>query len=106
MPTSVRASEPIRLTDDGKHVIMPVETFRNREIDLMRLEQKVKVLQDALQEERDTTDEYLAKMEELEEAINQEQQKVNELRLTNIQDKFKWLTIGLGVGIIVGIAID
>ena len=106
MPTSVRANEPIRLTDDGKHVIMPVETFRNREIDLMRLEQKVKVLQDALQEERDTTDEYLAKMEELEEAINQEQQKVNELRLTNIQDKFKWLAIGLGVGIIVGIAID
>ena len=106
MPTSVRANEPIRLTDDGKHVIMPVETFRNREVDLMRLEQKVKILQEALQEERDVTDEYLAKIEELEEAINQEQQKVNELRLTNLQDKIKWLAIGLGVGVVIGIAID
>lgn len=78
----------------------------NREKDLLRLEAKVQVLEKALQEERTATDEYIAKMKELEDVINKEQREINELRITNLKNNLKWLTIGVGVGIIIGLVTD
>jgi predicted RNase H-like nuclease (RuvC/YqgF family) len=88
------------------NVEMSKETFMNREKDLLRLEAKVQVLEKALQEERTATDEYIAKMKELEDIINKEQREINELRITNLKNNLKWLTIGVGVGIIIGLVTD
>ncbi len=104
MPMSVSASEgPIKVSEDGNYVIMPVEVFRNREIDLIRLEAKVQALEKALAEERESMDSYLQRMKDLELAINEEQKA---LELQAWKDKTKWGIFGLAIGAIIGVAID
>lgn len=103
-PTPASAEEnPIKLTSDGKHIIMPVEVFKNREIDLLRLEAKVQALQKALKEERDTTDEYLAKMKQLEQAINEERKSYQNYTMSTA---VKWGAMGLALGVIIGVMVD
>lgn len=106
MPTSASASVDAIWVNERGNVEMSKETFMNREKDLLRLEAKVQVLEKALQEERTATDEYIAKMKELEDIINKEQREINELRITNLKNNLKWLTIGVGVGIIIGLVTD
>lgn len=106
MPTSASASVDAIWVNERGNVEMSKEMFMNREKDLLRLEAKVQVLEKALQEERTATDEYIAKMKELEDIINKEQREINELRITNLKNNLKWLTIGVGVGIIIGLVTD
>lgn len=104
---SASASEgPIHLTDDGKYVIMPVEVFRNREVDLLRLEKKVQILEEALAEERQAYDEWKAEFDQLAEALNSEREAYHQLELANIKDKFQWGLFGLVLGAGIALAID
>jgi len=104
MPMSVSASEgPIKVSEDGNYVIMPVEVFRNREIDLIRLEAKVQALEKALVEERESMDAYLQRMKDLERVINEEQKA---MELQAWKDKTKWGVLGLAIGVVIGIAAD
>ncbi len=104
VPTSASASEgPIQITEDGQYVIMPVEVFRNREIDLIRLEAKVQALEKALVEERESMDAYLQRMKDLERVINEEQKA---MELQAWKDKTKWGVLGLAIGVVIGIAAD
>jgi molecular chaperone GrpE (heat shock protein) len=90
--------EPIKLTDDGKYVIMPVNVFRNREINLLKLEDKVQVLEKALAEERQAYDEWKAELDQLAEALNAEREARHELEIVNIKDKFQWGLFGIVIG--------
>jgi len=103
---SASAGEPIRLTDDGKYVIMPVETFRNREIDLLKLEEKVKILETALSEERQAYDEWMAEFDQLAEAINAEREAYHQLEMANLKDKFTWGLGGILIGAVIALAVD
>jgi len=104
MPMSASASEePIQITEDGQYVIMPVEVFRNREIDLIRLEAKGQALEKALAEERESMDAYLQRMKDLERVINEEQKA---MELQAWKDKTKWGVLGLAIGVVIGIAAD
>jgi predicted Holliday junction resolvase-like endonuclease len=82
---------------------MPVEVFRNREIDLIRLEAKVQALEKALVEERESMDAYLQRMKDLERVINEEQKA---MELQAWKDKTKWGVLGLAIGVVIGIAAD
>lgn len=106
LPMSASATEPIKLSDDGQYVIMPVEVFRNREIDLLTLEEKVKVLQRALAEERQTYDEWRAQLADLEQAINSERTAWHELEKQIIKENYKWGLIGIVLGAGIGLAVD
>jgi len=85
---------------------MPVEVFRNREIDLLTLEEKVEVLQRALSEERQTYDEWRAQLANLEDAINSERTARHELEKKIIKDNYKWGIIGIVLGAGIGLAVD
>jgi len=103
---SASAEEPIRLTDDGQSVIMPVEVFRNREIDLLTLEDQVEVLQKALAEEREAYDEWKADLTKLEAAINSEREARHELEKQIIKENYKWGLLGLVLGAGIVLAAD
>jgi molecular chaperone GrpE (heat shock protein) len=104
---SANASEdPIKLTDDGKYVIMPVEVFRNREIDLLELEDKVKVLEKALAEERQAYDEWQAEFNQLAEALNVEREAYHQLEMANLKDKITWGLGGILIGAVIALAVD
>lgn len=65
-------SGPIRLSDDGRTVSMPVEVFRAREGDLLRLEALVGTLKRQLDEEREAYNLLALQAESLEAAIKTE----------------------------------
>jgi molecular chaperone GrpE (heat shock protein) len=98
--------EPIKLTDDGKYVIMPVNVFRNREINLLKLEDKVQVLEKALAEERQAYDEWQAEFDQLAEALNAEREAYHQLEMANLKDKFTWGLGGILIGAVIALAVD
>lgn len=106
LPTSGSAGEPIRLTDDGEYVIMPVEVFRNREIDLLTLEDKVRVLEQALAEERKAYDEWASSWRALEEEMNAEREARHQLEKQLIKENYKWGLIGAAAGALLVAVID
>ncbi len=106
LPTSANASEPIKLSDDGEYVIMPVEVFRNREIDLLTLEDKVRVLEQALEEERRAYNEWASGWRALEEALNAEREARHQLELSHVKDKVTWGLGGLVLGAVIVAVID
>lgn len=106
LPTSGSAEEPIRLSDDGEYVIMPVEVFRNREIDLLTLEDKVRVLEQALAEERKAYDEWASSWRALEEEMNAEREARHQLEKQLIKENYKWGLIGAAAGALLVAVID
>jgi hypothetical protein len=85
---------------------MPVEVFRNREIDLLTLEDKVRVLEQALAEERKAYDEWASSWRALEEELNAEREARHKLELLYVRDKVKWGLIGAAAGALLVAAID
>lgn len=63
---------PVQLSDDGKTVSMPIETFRAREGDLLKLEALVTVLKKQLEEERTLTDKLITQLKAMETALTDE----------------------------------
>lgn len=106
LPTIANAEDPIRLSDDGEYVIMPVEVFRNREIDLLTLEDKVRVLEAALEEERRAYNEWTSGWTALEEALNAEREARHELEILYVRDRVKWGIIGAAAGALLVAVID
>lgn len=95
MPTSASASVDAIWVNERGNVEMTKETFMHREKDLLRLEAKVQVLEDALAEERAACDDYIARMKELEQILN-EQAKLQK-RLDEAA-KVKWGLLGFVIG--------
>lgn len=104
---SANASEkPAIWVNEHGNVEMSKATFMAREKDLLRLEAKTQKLEEVLQEERESADEYIARMKDLEKALEAERQARKEAEIQSWMEKVKWGLVGLGVGVIVGIAID
>jgi len=85
---------------------MPVEVFRNREIDLLTLEDKVRVLEQALAEERQAYDEWVSGWRDLEEALNAEREAWHESEKQLIKEKYRWGLIGLVLGAGIALVAD
>lgn len=85
---------------------MPVEVFRNREIDLLTLEDKVRVLEQALAEERQAYDEWVSGWRDLEKALNAEREAWHELEKQLIKEKYRWGLIGLVLGAGIALVAD
>lgn len=84
------------------NVEMTKETFMHREKDLLRLEAKVQVLERVLEEERETTDEYIKRVKELERLLNEQNKLTQRLEFTNA---VKYGLVGIVIGgLIVAIA--
>jgi len=85
---------------------MPVEVFRNREIDLLTLEDKVRVLEQALAEERKAYDEWASSWRALEEEMNAEREARHQLELSHVKNKVTWGIGGLVLGAVIVAVID
>jgi hypothetical protein len=85
---------------------MPVEVFRNREIDLLTLEDKVRVLEQALAEERQAYDEWVSGWRDLEEALKAEREAWHESEKQLIKEKYRWGLIGLVLGAGIALVAD
>ena len=102
-PMSASANEnEIRLSPDGKTVMMPVETFRAREADLLRYEQMLPLLQRQNEEKQRKIEELIASVEKLMALYNQERMAADALHLSLRGDVAKARsTYGL-LGFVVG----
>lgn len=101
MSASANANE-IRLSPDGKTVMMPVETFRAREADLLRYEQMLPLLQRQNEEKQRKIEELIASVEELMVLYDQERKTAEALHLSLRSDVAKARsTYGL-LGFVVG----
>lgn len=101
MSASANANE-IRLSPDGKTVMMPVETFRAREADLLRYEQMLPLLQRQNEEKQRKIEELIASVEKLMALYNQERMAADALHLSLRGDVAKARsTYGL-LGFVVG----
>lgn len=80
-PMSASANE-IRLSPDGKTVMMPVETFRAREADLLRYEQMLPLLQRQNEEKQRKIEELIASVEKLMALYDQERRAADALHLS------------------------
>ena len=101
MSASANANE-IRLSPDGKTVMMPVETFRAREADLLRYEQMLPLLQRQNEEKQRKIEELIASVEKLMALYNQERRAADALHLSLRGDVAKARsTYGL-LGFVVG----
>jgi hypothetical protein len=85
---------------------MAPETFKAREIDLLTLEKKVGILEEALAEERQAYDEWKADFEALAEAINAEREARHKLELSHVKDKATWGFSGILIGAVIALAVD
>ena len=81
MSASANANE-IRLSPDGKTVMMPVETFRAREADLLRYEQMLPLLQRQNEEKQRKIEELIASVEKLMALYDQERRAADALHLS------------------------
>ena len=102
-PMSASANEnEIRLSPDGKTVMMPVETFRAREADLLRYEQMLPLLQRQNEEKQRKIEELIASVEKLMVLYDQERRAADALHLSLRGDVAKARsTYGL-LGFVVG----
>ena len=101
MSASANANE-IRLSPDGKTVMMPVETFRAREADLLRYEQMLPLLQRQNEEKQRKIEELIASVEKLMALYDQERMAADALHLSLRGDVAKARsTYGL-LGLVVG----
>ena len=101
MSASASANE-IRLSPDGKTVMMPVETFRAREADLLRYEQMLPLLQRQNEEKQRKIEELIASVEKLMALYDQERRAADALQLSMRGDVAKARsTYGL-LGFVVG----
>ena len=102
-PMSASANEnEIRLSPDGKTVMMPVETFRAREADLLRYEQMLPLLQRQNEEKQRKIEELIASVEKLMALYDQERRAADALHLSLRGDVAKARsTYGL-LGFVVG----
>ena len=102
-PMSASANEnEIRLSPDGKTVMMPVETFRAREADLLRYEQMLPLLQRQNEEKQRKIEELIASVEKLMALYDQERMAADALHLSLRGDVAKARsTYGL-LGFVVG----
>ena len=101
MSASANANE-IRLSPDGKTVMMPVETFRAREADLLRYEQMLPLLQRQNEEKQRKIEELIASVEKLMVLYDQERMAADALHLSLRGDVAKARsTYGL-LGFVVG----
>ncbi len=101
MSASANANE-IRLSPDGKTVMMPVETFRAREADLLRYEQMLPLLQRQNEEKQRKIEELIASVEKLMALYDQERMAADALQLSLRGDVAKARsTYGL-LGFVVG----
>jgi hypothetical protein len=101
MSASASANE-IRLSPDGKTVMMPVETFRAREADLLRYEQMLPLLQRQNEEKQRKIEELIASVEKLMALYDQERMAADALHLSLRGDVAKARsTYGL-LGFVVG----
>ena len=92
----------IRLSPDGKTVMMPVETFRAREADLLRYEQMLPLLQRQNEEKQRKIEELIASVEKLMALYDQERMAADALHLSLRGDVAKARsTYGL-LGFVVG----
>ena len=92
----------IRLSPDGKTVMMPVETFRAREADLLRYEQMLPLLQRQNEEKQRKIEELIASVEKLMALYDQERRAADALHLSLRGDVAKARsTYGL-LGFVVG----
>jgi len=105
-PMSASAADQAIWVNERGNVEMTKATFMAREKDLLRLEAKTQKLKEVLQEERESTDEYIARMKDLEKALETERQARKEAEIQTWAEKVRWGLVGLGIGVIVGIAID
>ena len=89
-PMSASANEnEIRLSPDGKTVMMPVETFRAREADLLRYEQMLPLLQRQNEEKQRKIEELIASAEKLMVLYDQERKTAEALHLSLRSDVAK-----------------
>ena len=101
MSASANANE-IRLSPDGKTVMMPVETFRAREADLLRYERMLPLLQRQNEEKQRKIEELIASAEKLMSLYGQERRAADALHLSLRGDVAKARsTYGL-LGFVVG----
>ena len=101
MSASANANE-IRLSPDGKTVMMPVETFRAREADLLRYERMLPLLQRQNEEKQRKIEELIASVEKLMALYGQERRAADALHLSLRGDVAKARsTYGL-LGFVVG----
>lgn len=102
-PMSASANEnEIRLSPDGKTVMMPVETFRAREADLLRYEQMLPLLQRQNEEKQRKIEELIASVEKLMVLYDQERKTAEALHFSLRSDVAKARsTYGL-LGFVVG----
>ena len=93
MPMSGSENGPVQLSDDGKTVSMPIETFRAREGDLLRLEAMVTLLQKQLDEERALSEKLAYQLKGIESALTDERSALkNEISKTTLTfDEFAQL---------------
>lgn len=108
MSASANANE-IRLSPDGKTVMMPVETFRAREADLLRYEQMLPLLQRQNEEKQRKIEELIASVEKLMALYDQERMAADALHLSLRGDVAKarstYGLLGFAIGgIAVGLA--
>ncbi len=108
-PTSGSAAGPIELSRDGKIVSMPVDVFRARETDLLRLEKLVDTLKAQLAEERTLADRLAGQVLSLEAALRSERKAAEALQIALRGDILKAKTTSgilgfLAGGIVVGLA--
>lgn len=104
------ADGPIRLSSDGLTVSMPTPVFREREIYIERLEEKVAVLEAALTSERQATDELRLKVQILQDLRENERQANRDLEAAllraSFSDKLKWGGWGFLGGVLTGVAVS
>ncbi len=108
MSASANANE-IRLSPDGKTVMMHVETFRAREADLLRYEQMLPLLQRQNEEKQRKIEELIASVEKLMALYDQERKTAEALHLSLRSDVAKarstYGLLGFAIGgIAVGLA--
>jgi predicted RNase H-like nuclease (RuvC/YqgF family) len=101
--TASAAEKPAIWVNERGNVEMSKETFMNREKDLLRLEAKVQVLERALEEEREATDEYIRRVKELERLLNEQNKLTQRLEFTNA---VKYGLVGIVVGGLIAVIAD
>lgn len=78
---SASAAGPIELSRDGKTVSMPVDVFRAREADILRLEKLVETLKGQILEERALADKLGGQIFSLEAALQSERKAADSLQI-------------------------
>lgn len=101
-PMSGSAAGPIELSRDGKTVSMPVEVFRAREADILRLEKLVETLKGQLVEERAASDALAGEVFSLKAAQRSERKAAESLQIALRGDILKAKTTSGLIGFIAG----